>query len=236
MFGVLANTVMVLIGGAVGTLFRSRIKGELIDTLMASMGLVIIVIGIDGAAGVSDILAVVVCLAIGGIIGQLMQLQSFFDNLGERIRAKFQNTRFADGSFGEGLVTASVLFCVGTMAIMGSIEAGINSNYTILITKGVIDMVSAIAFSAAMGIGVAGAAIPVFIWEGALTLLAAVVAPYLGAEVIADMSAVGGAIFIGMGLNMIGICDRKISVSNMIPAIILPVIYVPVYNWIAGLV
>ena len=112
MLGVIANSVMIILGGLVGLLFRSKIKGELVDTLMVSMGLVILVIGIDGAAGVQDILAVVICLAVGGLIGHALKLQSFFDGLGETIHKKLKNTRFAEGEFGEGLVTASVLFTV----------------------------------------------------------------------------------------------------------------------------
>ena len=235
MLGVIANSVMIILGGLVGLLFRSKIKGELVDTLMVSMGLVILVIGIDGAAGVQDILAVVICLAVGGLIGHALKLQSFFDGLGETIRKKLKNTRFAEGEFGEGLVTASVLFAVGSMAILGSVEAGLNHNYTILITKGVIDMVSAIALAAAMGAGVPFSFIPVFIWEAVVTLFAAFVSPYLGAEVVANMSAVGGAIFIGMGINMLGISKTKIRVNDMLPALLLPVVYTPIANWIGGL-
>ena len=235
MLGVIANSVMIILGGLVGLLFRSKIKGELVDTLMVSMGLVILVIGIDGAAGVQDILAVVICLAVGGLIGHALKLQSFFGCLGESIHKTAKNTRFAAGAFGEGLVTASVLFTVGSMAILGSIEAGLNHNYTILITKGVIDMVSAIALSAAMGAGVQFSFIPVFIWEAVVTLFAAFVSPYLGAEVVANMSAVGGAIFIGMGINMLGISKTKIRVNDMLPALLLPVVYTPIANWIGGL-
>ena len=121
------------------------------------------------------------------------------------------------------------------MAILGSIEAGLNHNYTILITKGVIDMVSAIALAAAMGAGVPFSFIPVFIWEAVVTLFAAFVSPYLGAEVVANMSAVGGAIFIGMGINMLGISKTKIRVNDMLPALLMPVVYTPIANWIGGL-
>lgn len=235
MLGVIANSVMIICGGLLGLLFRSRIKTELVDTLMSAMGLVIIVIGVDGAAGVQDILAVVICLALGGVIGQALGLQSFFDGLGDKIRERVKNTRFGEGEFGEGLVTASVLFTVGSMAILGSIEAGLNHNYTILITKGVIDMVSAIAFAAAMGAGVPFAFVSVFVWESMITLLAAFVSPYLGADVVSNMSAAGGAIFIGMGLNMLGISSTKIKINNMLPALLLPILYTPVCNWIGGI-
>lgn len=235
MLGVVANALMIIFGGVVGVLFRSRIKEGLVNTLMSAMGLVIIVIGIDGAADVRDITAVVVCLALGGVIGHAMKIDDFFDGLSDKIHEKTKDTRFGGGKFGEGLVTASVLFTVGSMAIMGSIEAGINHNYTILITKGVIDMVSTIAFTAAMGLGVPFAFIAVFVWESIVTLLASVVSPYLGANVIADMSAIGGALFIGMGINLLGISQKRIKVNDLLPAILLPILYNPIADWLGGL-
>ena len=123
----------------------------------------------------------------------------------------------------------------GAMAILGSIEAGINNNYSILITKTVIDTVVAVTMASAMGVGVVFSFAPVLIWEGLLTLLAGVVSPILGTEVITELSAVGGVVFIGMGINMTGITDRKINISNLIPALIIPIIYMPFSAWIGGL-
>ncbi len=235
MLGVVVNTLLVILGGVLGVLFRSRIKEGLVKTLMTAMGLAVLVIGIDGAADVVDITAVVVCLAIGGIIGHALKIDDFFNGLSDKIRAKTENTRFGGGSFGEGFVTASVLFTVGSMTIIGSVEAGINGNYSILITKGVLDMVSTITFTAAMGLGVPFAFITVFVYESILTLLASVVSPYLGTEVIANMTAIGGALFIGMGLNLLGIFDKKIKVNDLLPAVLLPILYTPVTNWLGGL-
>ena len=123
----------------------------------------------------------------------------------------------------------------GAMAILGSIEAGVNNNYSILITKTVIDTVVAVTMASAMGVGVVFSFAPVLIWEGLLTLLAGVVSPVLGAEVITELSAVGGVVFIGMGVNMTGITDRKINISNLIPALIIPIIYMPFSAWLGGL-
>lgn len=235
MLGVIINSILIIAGAGLGMLFRSHIKDTLVDTLMSAMGLVVIVIGVSSAAGVEDIIAVVVCMALGVMIGSAIKLQKRIDGLGDKIRDRLKGTKLGGGQFGDALVTTTILFGVGTMAIMGSIEAGINHNYSILIAKGVIDMVSAIAFTAAMGIGVAFSSAPIFIWEGLIALLAGVISPYLGADVISSMSAVGGAIFIGMGLNMLNISKRKIEIGNMIPAIVLPIIYVPISNWLVGL-
>lgn len=235
MIATIVNAIGIIISGSVGTLFRSRVSEKLVNSLLAAMGLVVITIGIQGVVGSSDTLCIVVCLAIGTLIGELLHIDKFIDGIGSKVNDKIKNTRFADGKFSEGFVTASVLFTVGAMAIMGSIEAGINHNYSIILTKTVIDIVSALALSAAMGFGVTFAFIPVFIWQGLITILASVIAPVLGPDVIAEMSGVGGALFVGMGLNMIGITDRKVNVSNMLPSIVLPVVYVPLSAWLGGL-
>lgn len=133
------------------------------------------------------------------------------------------------------MISASVMFTVGAMAIMGSLDAGLRGNYSVLFTKTAIDGVAAAAMSAAMGIGVVLSLVPVLIWEGLLILLAGALAPVLSAEVVSEISAVGGAIFIGMGLNMIGITDRKVNVPNLLPALVLPIIYVPLVSWLGGL-
>lgn len=121
------------------------------------------------------------------------------------------------------------------MAISGSIEAGLNHNYSIIVSKGVIDGVSSITFAATMGIGVMFSVIPLIIYQGAITLLAAVVGPYLPPEVITEMTAVGGVAIMGIAINMMGIPNIKIKVGNMLPAIFLPIAYVPFTNWLSGL-
>ena len=150
--------------------------------------------------------------------------------LRRRLAGGGSNSRFV-----EGFVNASVLFCVGAMAINGAMEAGMNQNYDIIISKGVIDGVTSITFAAAMGIGVPFAVIPILLYEGGLTLLAGVVGPYLPAAVITEMSAVGGAIIVGISINMLGLGKEKIRVGNMLPAIFLPIAYMPLAAWIQGL-
>lgn len=235
MLGVIANTLMVIVGGVVGVLFRSKIKESLVDALITAMGLVVLVIGIDGAADVTDITAVVVCLALGSVIGHAMKIDDFFNGLGDKLSKLTKNTRFGSGRIADGFVMASVLFTVGSMTIMGCIEAGVNHNYTILITKGVLDMVSTIAFTAAMGLGVPLAFVTVLVVEGLITLLATVVSPFLGADVISNMSTIGGAMFIGIGINLLGISQKKLKVNDLLPAILLPILYTPIANWLGGL-
>ncbi len=235
MIAAIINAIGIAMGGTLGALFRGKISDRFTNTLMAAMGLVIVGLGVQGAVGSNNTLCVVVSMALGAIIGELLHIDRFLDGVGDKIMDLFKGKKFADGQFSEGLITASVLFTTGAMAILGSIEAGINNNYGILLTKTVIDTVVAVTMASAMGVGVVFSLVPVLIWEGLLTLLAGVVSPVLGAEVITELSAVGGVVFIGMGINMTGITDRKINVSNLVPALVIPIIYMPFSAWLGGL-
>lgn len=235
MIAAIVNALGILIGGTAGTLLRAKINHKLVDCLMTAMGLVVVSVGVQGIIGSSNTMCLVLCLAIGAVIGQALKIDEFIDGMGVRVAKLFEGKKFAEGRFADGVISASVMFTVGAMAIMGSLDAGLRGNYSVLYTKTVIDAVSAAAMSAAMGVGVTLSLVPVLIWEGVLILLAGSLSPFLSTEVITGMSAVGGAIFIGMGLNMIGVTERKVNVPNLLPAIVLPVIYVPLASWIGGL-
>lgn len=234
MIAAIVNALGILIGGTLGTLLRSKINHKLVDCLMTAMGLVVVSVGVQGIVGSTDTICLVLCLAIGAIIGQALRIDEFIDSMGVRVAKLFEGKKFAEGRFADGVISASVMFTVGAMAIMGSLDAGLRGSYSVLFTKTAIDAIAAAAM-AAMGIGVVLSLVPVFIWEGLLILLAGALAPILSTEVVAEISAVGGAIFIGMGLNMIGITDRKVNVPNLLPALVLPIIYVPLASWIGGL-
>lgn len=229
MIAAIVNALGILIGGTLGTLLRSKINHKLVDCLMTAMGLVVVSVGVQGIVGSTDTMCLVLCLAIGAIIGQALRIDEFIDGMGVRVAKLFE------GRFADGVISASVMFTVGAMAIMGSLDAGLRGNYSVMFTKTAIDGVAAAAMSAAMGIGVVLSLVPVLIWEGLLILLAGALAPILSTEVVSEISAVGGAIFIGMGLNMIGITDRKVNVPNLLPALVLPIIYVPLVSWLGGL-
>ena len=134
----------------------------------------------------------------------------------------------------EGFVNATVLFCVGAMAITGSIDAGLNHNYTTIVSKGVIDGVTSISFAATMGVGVMFSVVPLLIYQGGITLLAGWVGPYLPTPVITEMTAVGGALIIAIAVNMLELGREKIKVGNMLPAIFLPIAYIPLSNWLGA--
>ena len=232
MFAVFVNMALVLVGSAVGLLLKNRFSERMGQAVMKGLGLCTIGIGMSSLLGGKDTLCTIICVALGTILGEWLNIEKGMDDLGELLRRKLikgeGNSRFV-----EGFVNATVLYCVGAMSINGAIAVGINGDYSILISKSVMDMVSSITFAAAMGIGVPFAVIPILLYEGGLTLLAGVVGPYLSAAVITEMSAVGGAIIVGIGLNLLGASKEGIRVSNMLPAIFLPIAYVPLANWVA---
>ena len=233
MFAVFVNMALVLVGSAVGLLLKNRFSERMGQAVMMGLGLCTMGIGMSSLLGGKDTLCTIICVALGTILGEWLNIEKGMDDLGELLRRKLikggGNSRFV-----EGFVNATVLYCVGAMSINGAIAAGINGDYSILISKSVMDMVSSITFAAAMGIGVPFAVIPILLYEGGLTLLAGVVGPYLSAAVITEMSAVGGAIIVGIGLNLLGASKEGIRVSNMLPAIFLPIAYVPLANWVAA--
>jgi len=221
------NVIFIVIGGTVGTLCGSKINAKFTKGIMTVMGLVTAAIGIQNAAAMTDTLMTVICLVFGTIIGTALKLDDRINNSGDVLKAKLAGTGLIKGKFSDGFVTCSVLFAVGTMTVLGSIQAGLNKDYSILLTKSIMDCASSLAFSAALGTGVIFAAIPVFIIQGAITLLAGVVQPILTTEVVAEMSAIGGPIFVGMAINLLGLREEPIKVGDMLPAIFLPILFNP---------
>lgn len=234
MIATVINCILVLGGSALGIVFKNRISERFTRVLTQALGLCVLGIGMTALVKSENTLCVVACMVVGAIIGEALDIESRLDHLGDALKNKLTKPG-GESRFTEGFVTASVLFCVGSMAIMGALEAGLNGKYDILISKGVIDGVTSISFAAAMGVGVAFSVIPLFIYQGALTLLASVVGPFLGAAVVTEMSAVGGAIIAGIAVNMLGLGKTRLRVGNLLPAIFLPIVYFPLVAWLAGL-
>ena len=234
MLATVINAVLILAGSALGVLFKNRIPARFNAILTHALGLCVLGIGIVSAIGTENALCVIVCMVLGTILGEALRIEDRLDGAGELLRKRL--TGGGDSSrFTEGFVTASVLFCVGSMAIMGSMEAGIKGKYDILISKGVIDGVTAITLASAMGVGVAFSSLPLILYQGGLTLLFAQVGPFLDSAAVTEMSAVGGTIIMGIAVNMLGLGKSKIRVGNMLPAIFLPLAYLPAAQRLAGL-
>lgn len=233
MLATIINVALVLLGSALGLLFKNKISNRFASILTSALGLCVLGIGISGMVGTADTLCVIVCMVVGTLLGEALNIEKRMDGLGDLLRRKLirgeNNSRFV-----EGFVTASVLFCVGAMAINGSMQAGMLGKYDILISKGVIDGVTAITFAAAMGVGVAFSVIPLLLYQGGLTIIFALVGQGMDPAVVTEMNAVGGTIIVGIALNMLGLPKEKIRVGNMLPAIFLPIGYIPLANLLSA--
>ncbi len=229
------NAGLILLGSIIGLLFKNKISSRFSSVISHALALCVLAIGITMAIDTNDTLCVIICMVVGVVLGEALKIEDRLDRAGEFLRRKLVHSESGNARFTEGFVTATLLYCVGAMAITGSIEAGLNHNYSIIVSKGVIDGVTSISFAAAMGVGVAFSVIPLILYQGAITLLATVVGPYLPTQVITEMSAVGGLAIMGIAINMFAIPNVKLKVGNMLPGIFLPILYLPLVNWLGEL-
>jgi len=221
--GAVVNFFLVVLGTIIGLLFKKGIPERLQNALMTGMAFCVLYIGITGLFEEgANILVIIVCFALGAIIGELIDLDKQVNRLGKVIEHRFAKS--SDSKIAEGFVTATLLFCVGAMTIVGSIDSGISGDNSTLYSKSVIDCVAAAVLASGMGIGVIFAAFSALIIEGGITLLAVFIAPVLNDYVIAQMSVIGSLLIIALALNMLGI--TKIKVMNFVPAILLPLILI----------
>jgi uncharacterized membrane protein YqgA involved in biofilm formation len=188
------------------------------------MGMAVVIIGISNALKSENMLLVIVSIAIGGLLGYLIGIERRLDRLGEIIENKFSRNK-ENTSMSQGFVTASLIFCVGSMAIVGSLDAGIKGDYLTLYAKSLLDGITSIILSSTLGVGVAFSAFAVLIYQGSITLMSNLLQPFLTEMMINDMTAVGGILIMGIGITMIGI--KKLNVGNLLPAIAIPAIYYP---------
>lgn len=230
LFGTIVNGIAIVIGSLLGIILKKGIKDEYKSTIMDGIALSVIVIGITGGIESENIILVISSIVIGSIIGEAMGIEKKLDQIGYKLQTKFGR---GDSNFSKGFVTASLIFCVGAMAIIGSLESGIQGNHDTLIVKSIIDGISSIIFASTLGIGVLFSAIPVVIYQGTITLLATSIKGMLTPEVVNEMSAVGGILIMAIGINVMGL--KKIKVGNMLPAIFIPIIYFALVN-IIGIV
>lgn len=223
------NGVAILIGALIGNKVRGGISDRFRSILMQAMALAVMLIGLLGAVKTTDALTVVICLAIGAVIGEGINIEKRLEGLGDGIKRRLKG---AEATFTEGFVSASLIFCVGAMAIVGSLDAGLRGEYSTILTKSLIDGITATVLASTLGIGVAFSGLAVLIYQGAITLLAGLLQPLLTDLIITEMSAVGGLLIFAIGLNMQGM--TKIRVGNLLPAIFVPMVYIPLYQWIAA--
>jgi uncharacterized membrane protein YqgA involved in biofilm formation len=228
MIGVLVNTATVLAGSLVGLIFKRGIPKKLTDAVMLGIGLCTLYIGISGTLKGENTLILIGSVVIGAIIGTAIDLDKRLNVLGEWLGRSFQKSN-GEVSVAEGFVTASLLFCIGSMTIVGSLQSGLTGDNEMIFTKSLLDLVSSAILSVSLGVGVIFAAAFVFVFQGALVLLAQYLAPVLTASAVNEITCTGSLIIIALGLNLIGV--TKIKVANYLPAIIIA----PLIVWIASL-
>ena len=225
MLGVIVNTITIIGGGIIGLIINKGIPERLNKTIMDGIALVVMYIGISGALKGDNPLYVVICISIGAFIGELIDFDKLLNKFGEYIDKKFSKNKVDeddDKELSKGFVSASLLFCVGAMAVVGAIQSGLNGDHSTLLAKSVLDGVSSIFFAASMGLGVILSSIAVFIYEGIIALGAGALSSILSNAVVPYMTCVGSLLIFALGLNMLKICNIK--VANLLPSMFIPII------------
>ena len=213
--GTVFNSLTVLVGSITGLVIGKFIPEKMQQTVFNCLGLFTIYVGLNMALNMKHSIAVLLSLVLGAITGEFLGLEDKLNNLGDYIKSKLHTF---NAKFTEGFVTASLLFCVGAMAIIGAFEDGLRHNQEILITKGIMDGISSILFAGSFGLGAAFSIVPMFIYQGALTFLAIYAEPFITQEMYANISGLGGLMIMGIGLNLLKV--TKLRLCDMLPGLI----------------
>jgi hypothetical protein len=224
MLGTLINTGAVIVGSIIGLLIHTRLPENLTRIAFQAIGLFTLFIGIKMASETGSLLILVFSMVAGAISGQMIDLDRRINNLSDKLKARLKSS---NEKFTEGLVTAFLLWCMGSMTIIGAMEEGFGSPPNLLLTKSVMDGFSSIALAASMGIGVIFAAIPLLVYQGGLTLLASSLGEVFSSPMISEMTAVGGLLLLGLGINILEI--KNLRILNMLPALVYAVILAAVF-------
>ncbi len=218
MLGVIVNMLAAVVGGTLGTIFKKGIPEKITNSIMIAVGLCVVYIGIDGALKGENTLVLIISMLVGTAIGSLIDIDDKINRLGKWVENKF-NKGEKKVSIAEGFVTATLLFCVGSMTVVGSLNAGLLGDNQMLYTKSLLDLISGTMIAASCGIGVIFSAIPILVFQGGIVMLAELLSGVLNDAAINEMTCVGSVIIIALGLNLVGI--SKFKVANFMPAIIL---------------
>lgn len=221
LLGSFLNALFIVIGALSGRLFKN-IPESMQQTVMSVIGLVVAVLGIQMGVSSSNFIIIVISLVVGTVIGEWLDLEGKFNRFGKWVESLF-GKRAQQGTIAEGFVTATLIFVIGSMAIIGALDSGLRNDHNVLITKGIIDGFMSIILASTLGIGVLLSAVPVFFYQGAIALFAGVISTYIPPEAldlyIKEMTATGGVMILAIGLNITGL--TKIRVANLLPAIVM---------------
>ena len=215
MIGTLVNTAAVIVGGAIGLLLKKNMPQRITTIYFQAVGLFTLAIGISMVVKMDHILIVVASMALGSLLGEWLNIEAGAEKLSEYLKKKF---RIGSDKFSEGLITAFLLFCIGSMTILGTIQEGTGGSSDLLFTKSLMDFFSSILLASAFGFGVIISAIPLFIFQIILTLIAMYAGRFFTPEIIQGLTSVGGILLIGLGINILEI--KKLRIMNMLPALV----------------
>jgi uncharacterized protein len=227
MLGTIVNAAAIIVASTIGLLLRGKVSHRYSTIVFDGLALCTIGIGIMNVLEANSMLLVIGSVVAGSVLGQWMGIEDRLDRMSHRLEEKFSKGRDggedSEGDFAKGFITSTLLFCVGSMAIVGSLQSGISGDHSVLFSKSVLDGVTSLLLSSTFGPGVLFSAVPLFIYQGLITIGSSFAKDLLTPQTIADMSAVGGVLIMGIGLNILKL--KKISVGNMLPAVFLPVAY-----------
>ncbi len=214
MYGTVVNVGSVIVGSGLGLVIHSRLPGKVTSIVFQGIGLFTILLGVSMAVRTTNFLIMIFSIVLGSIAGELIDIERHFTRLSESLKSAVgsKNERFS-----EGLITSFMLFCMGSMTVLGAIEEGLGGEPNLLLAKSVLDGFSSIALSSAMGLGVMFSAIPLLVYQGSLTLLAGLLQGFFTESIINELTSTGGLLIIGLGINILEI--KKLRILNMLPAI-----------------
>lgn len=222
MVATLVNCGVIIVGCIIGLFIKGGIPERFNKIIMNGLALCAMFIGFSGALEGNNTIITIVSMVVGALIGELIDIDKWLNKLGETIQAKLDKGDGKESRIAEGFVNASLLYCVGAMSIVGALQAGLSGNYDTIYAKTVLDGVSSVIFSASMGIGVIFSSVTVLLYQGGITLCATFLSGILSQAVIAEMTAVGSLMIVGLGLNLLEVTDIKIA--NLLPGILVPVV------------
>jgi uncharacterized membrane protein YqgA involved in biofilm formation len=233
--GTLVNFAAIVLGGAVGLVFRKGLPEKYLDAVILVIALVVFAIGVNytlaAQQSLEQVLTLIVSAIAGTLLGTLLRLERGLNRLAEGVQARLKSS---GGRFAEGFTTCTLIYCVGAMAITGAIAGGLNGDHSILFVKSVMDGVTAVFFASALGAGVLASAVPVLLYQGSIALAATLLKGALSGDVITAMSAAGGVALMALAVSMSGV--KKIEVANILPSIFLPIGVLPLVRMLVGII
>lgn len=229
MLGTLVNVLAIVIGSLAGRFVIPSLPERMSRTVTSGVALAVILIGMQMALTAQNVLIVILSLAMGGALGEAMDIQRGLDALGDRLKATVSDT----SRFGEAFVTATLLYCVGPMAIMGAIQSGVQGDHSTLYAKSMLDGITSVVLASTVGIGVIVSAVPVLVYQGGIALAGGRLAAVLTPEMVGELTACGGLIIVALGLNMLEV--TALRVANLLPALVCAPVLVVAWRFIPSL-